>query len=246
MRSLSMSKCVILTFYFYYISCEVINIPGRMYPVKILCPIYPLNDYIDSVLVTTLQIHVDMPMGDILVFLTGQEEIENMKILIERYASTLPPNLPGILVLTLYALLPHHQQSKIFLPTPNNVRKVILSTNISETSITIPKIKYIIDTGIVKRRKYDYKTGLESLELIPISKLSAIQRAGRAGRDGPGVCYRLYTNEAFNNLVDNDQPEIHRADLSNIALYLKATGVDDILSFNFIDRPIRESRKLIF
>ncbi|WJX77661.1 Pre-mRNA-splicing factor ATP-dependent RNA helicase DEAH10 [Trifolium repens] len=115
--------------------------------------------------------------------------------------------------------------------------QVILATNIAETSITIPGIKYVIDPGLVKARSYDPGKGMESLIVVPTSKSQALQRSGRAGREGPGKCFRLYPENEFEKLEDSTMPEIKRCNLSNVILQLKALGVDDILGFDFIEKP---------
>jgi ATP-dependent RNA helicase DHX8/PRP22 len=141
---------------------------------------------LDAALVSTIQIHLSEPPGDILVFLTGQEEIDTAcEILYERMKS-LGPQVPELIILPVYSALPSEMQSKIFEPTPAGSRKVVLATNIAETSITIDGIYYVIDPGFVKQNSYDPKLGMDSLVVVPISQAQARQRAGRAGRTGPG------------------------------------------------------------
>jgi ATP-dependent RNA helicase DHX8/PRP22 len=114
-----------------------------------------------------------------------------------------------------------------------------LATNIAETSITIPGIRYVIDPGFVKARSYDPSKGMESLDVVPASKAQTLQRSGRAGREGPGKSFRLYPEREFEKLEDSTKPEIKRCNLSNIILQLKALGIDDIVGFDFIDKPSR-------
>jgi ATP-dependent RNA helicase DHX8/PRP22 len=128
---------------------------------------------------------------------------------------------------------------KVFAPAPTGFRKVILATNIAETSITIPGIRYVIDPGFVKARSYDPSKGMESLDVVPASKAQTLQRSGRAGREGPGKSFRLYPEREFEKLEDSTKPEIKRCNLSNIILQLKALGIDDIVGFDFIDKPSR-------
>ncbi|RKO84913.1 P-loop containing nucleoside triphosphate hydrolase protein, partial [Blyttiomyces helicus] len=144
-----------------------------------------------------------------------------------------------ILVCPIFASLPTSQQTKVFEKAPSGTRKVILSTNVAETSITISGIRYVVDTGMVKVRGYNPRIGIESLNVQPVSKASARQRTGRAGREAAGVCYRLYTEEAFNKLADDTEPEILRCNLSTVILLLRASGVDDVISFDYMDRPAR-------
>ncbi|KAJ1742090.1 DEAH-box ATP-dependent RNA helicase prp22, partial [Coemansia sp. RSA 1591] len=129
-------------------------------------------------------------------------------------------------------------QSRIFEPTPAGARKVVISTNIAETSVTIDGIYYVVDPGFVKQNTYDAKSGLDQLKVTPISQAQAKQRAGRAGRTGPGKCYRLYTEAAFRNeMLANSVPEIQRMNLAAMVLQLKAMGINDLLGFDFMDPP---------
>uniref|UniRef100_A0A6N2L6X2 RNA helicase n=1 Tax=Salix viminalis TaxID=40686 RepID=A0A6N2L6X2_SALVM len=153
----------------------------------------PEPDYLDVAVVTVLQIHVTQPPGDILIFLTGQEEIETAEEIMRHRTTGLGTKIAELIICPIYANLPTELQAKIFEPTPEGARKVVLATNIAETSLTIDGIKYVIDPGFCKTKSYNPRTGMESLLVTPISKASAMQRAGRSGRTGPGKCYRLYT-----------------------------------------------------
>uniref|UniRef100_A0A7I4EI91 RNA helicase n=1 Tax=Physcomitrium patens TaxID=3218 RepID=A0A7I4EI91_PHYPA len=186
-----------------------------------------------------LVIHLEEIPGDILLFLTGQEEIESMERLLKERASHLSPKVPKLLVVPIYAALPSEQQMRVFQPAPDGTRKVILATNIAETSLTIPGIRYVIDPGLVKARAYNPRTGVESLEVVPVSKAQARQRSGRAGRERPGKCFRLYTEDLYRKLEDSTVPEIKRCNLANVVLQLKAFGIDDVLGFDFMDKPSR-------
>jgi ATP-dependent RNA helicase DHR2 len=141
----------------------------------------------------------------------------------------------------LYAALPQHLQYRAFSITPPGYRKIILATNIAETSVTVPGVRFVIDCGLQKRRKFNAQLGIETLQIHPISKSSAGQRAGRAGREGPGKCFRLYPQEVFAQLSENTTPEIRDCDLTSLVLMLKIHGHDDILNFPFLDRPNREN-----
>jgi ATP-dependent RNA helicase DHR2 len=125
--------------------------------------------------------------------------------------------------------------------TPHGTRKVILATNIGETSLTVPGVRFVIDTGVQKRRIFNPSLGIESLQVYKISKSSAAQRAGRAGREAKGTCYRLYPQVEFDGLKDNTTPEIRDCDIVSLVLTLKVQGHDDILNFPFLDRPKRDS-----
>lgn len=222
----------------YFLGAPIFKIPGRTFPVEILYSKEPEMDYLDAALMTTLQIHLSEPPGDILVFLTGQEEIDTSCETLYNRMKALGPEVPELIILPVYSALPGEMQSKIFEPTPKGKRKVVLATNIAETSITIDGIYYVIDPGFVKVNAYDPKLGMDSLVISPISQAQANQRAGRAGRTGPGKCYRLYTEEAYENeMLPNTVPEIQRQNLANTILMLKAMGINDLLHFDFMDPP---------
>ncbi|KAJ9565366.1 hypothetical protein OSB04_001332 [Centaurea solstitialis] len=222
----------------YFDSAPIFKIPGRRFPVEINYTKAPEADYLDAAIVTALQIHVTQPPGDgdILIFLTGQEEIETAEEVLKHRTRGLGSKIAELIICQIYANLPTELQGKVFEPTPEGARKVVLATNIAETSLTIDGIKYVIDPGFVKMTSYNPRTGMESLQITPISKASANQRAGRSGRTGPGKCFRLYT--AYNYLKDLDEntvPEIQRCNLANVVLTLKSLGIRDLLNFDFMD-----------
>ncbi|WWC87584.1 uncharacterized protein L201_002474 [Kwoniella dendrophila CBS 6074] len=220
----------------YFWGCPIFTIPGRTFPVETLYTKEPEPDYLEASLITILQIHLMEPAGDILLFLTGQEEIDTAcEVLYER-VKALGPQVPELIILPVYAALPSEMQSRIFEPPPPGARKVVIATNIAETSITIDGIYYVIDPGFAKQNAYDPKLGMDSL--IPISQAQARQRSGRAGRTGPGKCYRLYTEIAYRNeMLPNPIPEIQRTNLASTILTLKAMGINDLISFDFMDPP---------
>lgn len=215
------------------------HIKGRQHPVKVFYTPEPVPDYIEASLKTIFKIHIHEKLpGDILAFLTGQEEIETLKILVEQHAEMLAKTLPKIIVLCLYGHQTNEQQQAAFAaPKSKNTRKVILATNIAETSITVPGVRFVIDCGKAKIKQYRSRLGLQSLLIKPISKSSAIQRKGRAGREAPGQCYRLYTEAEYLKLPDADIPEILRSDVVEAVLRMKARGVKDVLSFPLLDPP---------
>lgn len=222
----------------YFFNCPIFSIPGRTFPVEILYTKEPESDYLDASLITIMQIHLSEPAGDILVFLTGQEEIDTAAEVLYERMKALGPMVPELIILPVYSALPSEMQSKIFDPAPPGSRKVILATNIAETSITIDGIYYVVDPGFVKQNAYDPKLGMDSLVVVPISQAQARQRAGRAGRTGPGKCYRLYTESAYRNeMLPNSVPEIQRTNLANTVLMLKAMGINDLIGFDFMDPP---------
>lgn len=153
-----------------------------------------------------------------------------------------------ISVIPLYSSLPPYMQQRIFEapPAPNKKgipgRKCVVATNIAETSLTIDGVVYVVDPGFSKQKVYNPRIRVESLLVSPISKASAKQRAGRAGRTQPGKCFRLYTEEAFEkNLIDNNYPEILRSNLASTVLMLKKLGIKDLVHFDFMDPPAPET-----
>ncbi|KAI8060772.1 P-loop containing nucleoside triphosphate hydrolase protein [Gongronella butleri] len=225
----------------FFDGARILYVSGRLFPVDTLFTREPQADYLDATLVTIFQIHMKQKPGDILVFLPGQEAIETLTALVKEYASQLRRSQQQLLACPLFAALPPSQQQLVFEPAPENTRKVILATNIAETSITIPGIKYVVDCGLAKMRGFNPKIGVESLLVHPISKSSAWQRTGRAGREAAGTCYRLYSEDTFRELDDDTVPEIKRCNLAAAVLGLKASGIDDVLSFDYMDRPSRAS-----
>lgn len=222
----------------YFDDAPIFNIPGRRYAVDVHYTAQPEANYLAAAITTVFQIHITQGPGDILVFLTGQEEIEAMEANLQETARKLGPKIKEMIICPIYANLPTDLQAKIFEPTPAGARKVVLATNIAETSLTIDGIVYVIDPGFVKENQYNPRTGMESLVVVPCSRASAGQRAGRAGRVGPGKCFRLYTAQAYKNELDeNTTPEIQRTNLSGVILMLKSLGINDLLDFDFMDPP---------
>ena len=147
----------------YFYDCPIFTIPGRTYPVEVLYTKEPESDYLDASLITVMQIHLSEPPGDILLFLTGQEEIDtSCEILFERMRA-LGPSVPELIILPIYSALPSEMQTKIFEPAPPGARKVVIATNIAETSITIDGVYYVIDPGFAKQNAYDARLGMDSL-----------------------------------------------------------------------------------
>lgn len=217
----------------------VIQIPGRQFHVDVFYTNKTHPDYLDAALVTVLQIHLDEKdsNGSILVFLTGQEDIETLETLLEDYGRSLPAEALKLEVCPIFAAMPREQQMKVFEPALPGVRKVILATNIAETSITINGIRYVVDTGLVKQRSFVASSGMEMLLIESISKAQTWQRTGRAGREAPGVCYRLFPEESFEQLRERAIPDIQRVSLEVVVLQLKCMGIEDVLGFDFIERP---------
>ena len=216
-------------------------IPGRTFPVDIQFSRSPCEDYVDSAVKQVLAIHVSQAAGDILVFMTGQEDIEVTCELIEDRLKRLndPPKLS---ILPIYSQMPADLQAKIFDKAAPGVRKVIVATNIAETSLTVDGIMYVVDAGFSKLKVYNPRMGMDTLQITPISQANASQRAGRAGRTGPGKAFHLYTEQAFKNeFYIQTIPEIQRTNLANTVLLLKSLGVKDLLDFDFMDPPPQDT-----
>uniref|UniRef100_A0A915LUX0 RNA helicase n=1 Tax=Meloidogyne javanica TaxID=6303 RepID=A0A915LUX0_MELJA len=223
-----------LKFSTFFDDAPIFRIPGRRFPVQIYYTKAPEADYLDAAMISVLQIHLTQPLpGDILVFLTGQEEIETVQEALQERIKLLGSRIKELIVLPIYANLPTELQSKIFEPTPPNARKVFF---------TIDGIVYVIDPGFVKQSSYDARGGIDHLNIVTISKAAANQRAGRAGRTGPGKCFRLYTSWAYQyELEDQPIPEIQRINLGNVVLMLLSLGITDLVHFDFLDPPPYEA-----
>uniref|UniRef100_A0A8C3AMR4 RNA helicase n=1 Tax=Cyclopterus lumpus TaxID=8103 RepID=A0A8C3AMR4_CYCLU len=210
----------------------IFHIPGRTFPVDILFSKTPQEDYVEAAVKQALQIHLSGLIGDILIFMPGQEDIE----IVERLEDL--ENAPALAVLPIYSQLPSDLQAKIFQKAPDGVRKCIVATNIAETSLTVDGIMFVVDAGYCKLKVFNPRIGMDALQVYPISQANANQRSGRAGRTGPGQCYRLYTQSAYKNeMLTTTIPEIQRTNLANVVLLLKSLGVQDLLLFHFMDPP---------
>ncbi|KAJ9141875.1 p-loop containing nucleoside triphosphate hydrolase protein [Pleurostoma richardsiae] len=218
----------------------IISLEGRTYPIDLLYLESPAEDYVEKAIQTVFDIHTKEAEGDILVFFTGREEIDHAVQAVSERSAELHSRAQLILPLPLYAGLPTEQQMCVFEDAPENTRKVIFSTNIAEASVTIEGIVYVVDSGFVKLRAYNPKTGIETLTATPVSKAAAAQRAGRAGRTRPGKCFRLYTEEAYLTLPEANVPEIQRSNVAPFILQLKALGIDNVLRFDFLTPPPAE------
>ncbi|BFG27882.1 hypothetical protein CerSpe_141560 [Prunus speciosa] len=220
----------------------VLSVEGRGFNVQIHYVEEPVPDYLRAAVSTVLLIHEKEPMGDILVFLTGQDDIDAAVQLITEEDQNRGRKSSGLMVLPLYSGLPRSEQELVFTPTPRGKRKVVISTNIAETSITLEGVVYVVDSGFSKQRFYNPITDIENLVVAPISKASARQRTGRAGRVRPGKCYRLYTEEYFAKEMSAEGiPEIQRSNLVPCVIQLKALGIDNILGFDWPASPSSEA-----
>ncbi|XP_064460124.1 ATP-dependent RNA helicase DHX8-like [Ornithodoros turicata] len=221
----------------YFFDAPIIKIPGTTFPVEIFYDNSdPPLDYYEASIQTALKVHRTQPKGDILVFLSGQEEIENACEKLEQESKWVVSALE-LMVLPIFSALPSEMQAKVFEETPEGYRKMVVATNVAETSITIDGVAYVVDSGVVKQKTYNVRTGIESLKVTRISQVQATQRAGRAGRTGPGITYRVYSEDAYNKMSPVQLPEILRNELSSTILQLKALGVHEITKFEFMDAP---------
>jgi len=232
----------------YFNDCPLLNIPGRTFPVEVFYTPEPERDYLEAAIRTVVQIHNSEPEGDVLLFLTGEEEIETVCRQLRKETARYPES-GELVAVPLYSTLPPAQQQKIFDAAPAakypggpKGRKVVVATNIAETSITIDGIIYVVDPGFAKQKVYNPRIRVESLLVSPVSKASAAQRAGRAGRTQAGKCFRLYTEKAFKGeLTEQTYPEILRSNLGVVVLTLKKLGIDDLVHFDFLDPPAPET-----
>lgn len=233
----------------YFDNAPLMSVPGRTHPVEIFYTPEPERDYLEAAIRTVIQIHMCEEIeGDILLFLTGQEEIEEACKRLKREIDNLGPDVGEMKCIPLYSSLPPNLQQRIFEPPPpakaNGAigRKVVVSTNIAETSLTIDGVVFVIDPGFAKQKVYNPRIRVESLLVSPISKASSQQRAGRAGRTRPGKCFRLYTEKAYKTeMQDQTYPEILRSNLGSVVLQLKKLGIDDLVHFDFMDPPAPET-----
>ncbi|CAD8097611.1 unnamed protein product [Paramecium sonneborni] len=221
-----------------YLETEAIHIiEARTHTVDVYNVPIRQQDYVESMVNTILQLHFTQPEGDILAFLTGQEDIEDVReILLERMK--ISNQEKQLEVKMLYSALPPEVQMEAFQKCVH--RKVVLATNIAETSITIDGIVYVVDCGYVKIRSFQIGKAIDTLLLAPVSKAQAEQRAGRAGRQRQGQCYRLYTQQTYERLAKYMLPEILRVNLLSVILQMKAIGIQNVLTFDLIDRPDME------
>ncbi|KAF9908336.1 DEAH-box ATP-dependent RNA helicase prp22 [Linnemannia zychae] len=246
----------------FFNECPIYSIPGRTYPVEILhsrdaAKMSALKStYVSKCIDTVMHIlNKEVrpgEVGDVLVFLTGQHEIEkaclDLKKAVQDSAgdgggnqSRSSVRLDQLQILPLYASLELLDQNIIFGPTPRNMRKIIFATNIAQTSVTIPNIRFVVDSGFVKQKMYDPTTGMDALLVVPISQAAATQRSGRAGRTRSGICFRLYSRENLETEMDKETvPEILRTGLTGTVLSLKRLGILDVNGFEFLDRPRHE------
>lgn len=239
----------------------IMSLEGRMFPVDIQYLSEPTSDYVVSTVETVLEIHSKEPAGDILVFLTGRDEIDKAIDMVREQLDSKrkAPSALELVLLPLYGGLSLSEQLAVFEPAGRGERKCIFATNIAEASVTIDGVVFVVDSGFVKVgcrrtrmkeppktsyfllshqiRTYDIRTNFSSLTVVPISQAAARQRAGRAGRTRPGKCFRLFTESSAEKLQPSIVPEMQRSPLAPVVLQLKALGVENILRFDFLSPP---------
>ncbi|GMH27675.1 hypothetical protein Nepgr_029518 [Nepenthes gracilis] len=229
----------------FFSGCPVLNVPGKLFPVEVFYSTERPTSYLESALEKAIDIHIQEPQGDVLIFMTGQDDIEKLvSKLEERVRSLEEGSCMDAIILPLHGSLPPEMQVRVFSPPPPNCRRFIVATNIAETSLTIDGVVYVIDSGYVKQRQYNPSTGMYSLDVVQISRVQANQRAGRAGRTRPGKCYRLYPSVVYHEeFLDATVPEILRSSLAGSVLHLKSLDLPDIdiLKFDYLDPPSYES-----
>eukprot|EP01084_Bolivina_argentea_P028642 53207_1 len=254
LSNISELKLVIMTtklnatkFSKYFNNAPILKIHDSIHPVEIVYNSERENNYVKAAMHTALQIHLSEPVGDILVFLASQTEIEQLCNILVQEISKLGANCGFVKIYTLHSAMPTSKLKSIFESTAlitdfKPARKIIILTNIVDTSLVIiDSIVYIIDSGFCKQKQYNPRKHIETTLVTPISKASAIRRAALAGKIKPGKVFRLYTERLFNcDLQDNTVPEILRSDLSNVILTLKKLGINDLVHFDYMDPPAPE------
>jgi ATP-dependent RNA helicase DDX35 len=220
-------------------SGTIISVDGRQHSVDLLYIQSPTSDYIRSTVETALQISTDEPRGGgILCFLPSGEDCDEAIRMTQDHLDQSPQQYQKLVLLSLYSSLPYHLQARVFQQPQEHQRRIIFSTNIAETSVTVPRITHVVDCGFAKLPVFDPKTQFNRLMVVPISQASAHQRAGRAGRIQAGQCYRLYTEDFYRAKMEAaTPPEILRTNLTRFILSLKALAIDNILAFDMLDLP---------
>lgn len=227
----------------YFWNAPIVSVPGRMFDVDIVWSKsdIPHSGYdfaerkrtfpiVDAVVQTVSEIHTSQPDGDVLVFMTGEDDIKRTVEGLEKL------KLTGVVILPAYGSLPPEEQARIFHEYPGR-RKIVVATNVAETSITIDGVVYVVDSGFIKQTDFNPASGIGSLEVVEHSKSGCNQRAGRAGRTRPGVCYRMYTQENYERRAEYTKPEILRESLAGVVLAMESIGINNVQGFDFIDPP---------
>ncbi len=209
----------------------IIRIPGRQYPVAIHYEA-PGFDYVSTATQRAIAIVQSGDDGNILIFMPGVEEINRTIRVLRQHG------VYGSIILPLHGQLTAEEQDRVF--EDGSQRKIIVTTNIAETSVTIPNVRFVIDAGFIRQIEFNPETGIEALVTVPHAQSGAIQRAGRAGRTAPGECYRLYSEQNYQQRPPFQRPEIQRVNLGRVVLLMKKLGINDIEKFEFVDQPPKE------
>lgn len=227
----------------FFNNAPILFVEGRKFDVKQYYLKVPTDDIVDAVIRCCIQINQGEELGDILCFLPGQEEIDKAVTIMEKIAKYVSDETPVPLIVPypLYAALPPVQQALVFAPIKGFKRKVVFSTNIAETSVTISGVKFVVDSGLRKVKVWRHQLGLATLLTVPISQASAMQRSGRAGRESEGKSFRLYCESDYMKLPKQSEPEIARSDVTSPVLMLKRYGVNDLLNWTWFENPGKEA-----
>ncbi len=219
----------------------VIEVTGRTYPVEVRYRPIETGDQVQAILDAVEELAEepsDGGPGDVLVFLSGEREIHDTADALKR----LGPLADTLEVLPLYARLSSAEQHRIFeRPANQSKRRVVLATNVAETSLTVPGVRYVVDTGVARISRYSKRLKVQRLPIEPVSQASANQRAGRCGRVAPGVCIRLYDEDEFAERPEFTEPEILRTNLASVILQMTNIGLGDVANFPFLEPPDRAS-----
>ncbi|QDX82855.1 ATP-dependent RNA helicase HrpA [Denitratisoma sp. DHT3] len=212
--------------------CPVIEVSGRLYPIE--TRYRPFDDrkdvdVNDAIVEAVSEAHREGP-GDVLVFLPGEREIREAAEALRKH------HPPGLEILPLFARQSAQEQSRVF--APHQGRRVVLATNVAETSLTVPGIRYVIDTGLARVKRYSHRNKVEQLQVESVAQSAAKQRAGRCGRVSSGVCFRLYAEEDFNKRPPHTDPEILRSSLAGVILRMKSLHLGDVEAFPFLEPPL--------
>ncbi|CCK71453.1 RNA helicase KNAG_0H00370 [Huiozyma naganishii CBS 8797] len=231
------------TFSNFFGGCPILFVEGRKFPVTQYYLRAPTDDIVDSIIRCCVQINQGEQMGDILCFLPGQEEIDKAVMILNKVSHIIAKenSVPLMVAYPLYAALPPAKQAFVFNPVKGFKRKVIFSTNIAETSVTISGVKFVVDAGLRKVKVWRHQLGLATLLTVPISQASAMQRSGRAGRESSGKSFRLYSENDYAKLPMQTEPEIARSDVTSPVLMLKKYGVDNIVNWNWFENPGKDA-----
>jgi len=209
---------------------------------------------VEAAVNVALNLHLRESAGHILVFLTGMEECEQAVTFANKKLQEMVDSgkeVSDCLIVPLYGMMQSDDQRNVFDEVPDGCRKLVFSTNIAETSLTVNKVGFVVDCGYCKQKNFNPKTGMESLQVVEVSQVQAKQRAGRAGRTQDGKCFRLYSEESFNrSLPKVTVPEILRSNLASVTLQMKAMGIEDVVRFDFMEPPDKvrlvKSLRLLF